>query len=809
MQSSLTQSTVDMPRPNLSLKDVERISPLYWAERNRVMLQMSPFEVGGHEYQMVPLQSNKRIRAEKKGARLGFTEIEILRSIHGMIYNRLPAGVLYLFPTADDVTDFSKARFSPLIESNPLSIGRHVQDTDAATIKRIGTALLYLRGARSTTKVEGVKADSSKLRSIGVDKVVFDEYDLMDPKMVDMALVRMDYSKVKEEVYLSTPTIPDWGIDRKYCLHPSTQVLKADLTWDNVGNLKVGDRLVGFDEEKSPGNKTRCLRETTVTTTGVINLPSTRISFSDGRSVVCSLDHMWLIDQGTNARWRKTSQLKVGYKLISIGDPWKTDDTRIGGWLAGMFDGEGCLSTHLYFSESNRCFISTVLSVSQKRGEVFFKLISGLNARGFDFSLSEVENNLYRFNIKGGIPAHLRLLGTLRPYRLLESASKMWDGASLGAGGYYTKPVVTNIEHLGDTPLISIGTEHKTLIAEGLLSHNSQSDQQVWMIKCQHCNEWTCLELEFPECVVDRGDGTGMRLCRKCRQEIYPRDGQWCAQNPGREIEGFWISQLNLMTVDPLSILKLFLNPPNGNIQEVYNSKLGMAYIAAENRLTPHDLWPLCSQDISPISHEGPTAMGVDVGNNFHVTIVDRPNDRQHRIVKICEVTSKKMDDFTPLHDLARQYNVRACVIDFAPVQQKVRSFREAETYEVFGCIYQEHQRGPASWDVIDGIVRVNRTEVCDQTHDICMRKDALIVPRRSPEIEKWVAQMCNLAKVLEEDKATGARDYHYRRLGPDHYRHSLNYAMLAAQRIGVYVPSDAKKQKGWRVNEKGTWRSI
>ncbi len=553
MQSSLAQSTVDMPRPNLSLKDVERISPLYWAERNRVMLQMSPFEVGGHEYQMVPLQSNKRIRAEKKGARLGFTEIEILRSIHGMIYNRLPAGVLYLFPTADDVTDFSKARFSPLIESNPLSIGRHVQDTDAATIKRIGTALLYLRGARSTTKVEGVKADSSKLRSIGVDKVVFDEYDLMDPKMVDMALVRMDYSKVKEEVYLSTPTIPDWGIDRKY----------------------------------------------------------------------------------------------------------------------------------------------------------------------------------------------------------------------------------------------------------------SQSDKQVWMIKCQHCNEWTCLELEFPECVVDRGDGTGMRLCRKCRQEIYPRDGQWCAQNPGREIEGFWISQLNLMTVDPLSILKLFLNPPNGNIQEVYNSKLGMAYIAAENRLTPHDLWPLCSQDISPISHEGPTAMGVDVGNNFHVTIVDRPNDRQHRIVKICEVTSKKMDDFTPLHDLARQYNVRACVIDFAPVQQKVRSFREAETYEVFGCIYQEHQRGPASWDVVDGIVRVNRTEVCDQTHDICMRKDALIVPRRSPEIEKWVAQMCNLAKVLEEDKATGARDYHYRRLGPDHYRHSLNYAMLAAQRIGVYVPSDAKKQKGWRVNEKGTWRSI
>lgn len=526
----------------------------YWTFINKIKLQLSPYELAGHEYQVAPLQSTRRVRVYKKGARMGFTEVEVLRSLHGMRYRILPAGVLYLFPTGDDVSDFSKGRFGPLLADNYEAIGKYVKDTDSTSIKKIGRALLYLRGARATQKVDGVKSDSSKLRSIGVDKVVFDEYDLMDPKMVDMALVRFDYSNVKEEVYLSTPTIPDWGIDKKF----------------------------------------------------------------------------------------------------------------------------------------------------------------------------------------------------------------------------------------------------------------QESDQQHWMIKCSACNEWTCLELEFPECIKDRGDGTGGRVCRRCGREIHPRNGQWVAQHPGKEIEGQYISQLNLLTVDPLSILNLYLNPPNGNLQEVMNSKLGMAYIPTENRLQPHDLWPLMGNDMVPLSHEGPTAMGVDVGNNFHFWIVDRPNENQTRIVKVGEITSSKMTDFTPLHDLIKQYNVRSCVIDFAPVQKAVRAFRGSEDKcEVFGCIYQEQQRGPATWDVVNGIVRINRTEICDATHDLCTTPGKLLAPRRSPVMEDWVNQMCNLAKVVEEDKETGAKEFKYRKLGADHYRHAGNYAVLAAQRIGIYTPPEKKKKAGWRGEDKTTWKSV
>ena len=539
---------------DLSLKDVERYSPFYWAEHNHIMLPAGPYSIKNHEYQVDILNAREKIKCAKKGAQLGITESEVLSTLHGLIFNRYTSGVLYLFPTADDVSEFSKARFAPLIADNYNAIGKYVHTTDSATIKRINRALLYLRGARATSDIDGSKKDSSKLRSIPVDKLVFDECDLMDPKMIDLALERISHSSIQEQVYLSTPSIPDFGIDKLY----------------------------------------------------------------------------------------------------------------------------------------------------------------------------------------------------------------------------------------------------------------QNSDQRLWMIKCRHCNEWTCLEIEFPELIVQHEDGSGMRLCRKCKKEIYPHDGQWCAQFPSRKNNaGWWISQLNSIYVDPWKILQMFLNPPNGNIQEVYNSKLGMAYIAAENRLQASELWPLCSTEPSPLSHEGPCAMGVDVGNNFHVTIITRPTDKSYEIIKVVDVGSNKMDDFSPLHDLAMQYNVKSCVIDFAPVQQKVRAFRESEGFPVFGCIYQEHQRGPASWDVVDGIVRINRTEICDQTHSLCTTKGKLKIPRRSPNVEDWVDQMCNIAKVLEENKDTGSKEYRYRKLGADHYRHSLNYAILASQRIGVYVPTSKKKTgSSWRSNDRGSFLS-
>ena len=42
-----------------------------------------------------------------------------------------------------------------------------------------------------------------------------------------------------------------------------------------------------------------------------------------------------------------------------------------------------------------------------------------------------------------------------------------------------------------------------------------ESDQRVWMIRCGKCNAYTCLELEFPDCIVVNEDGSAWRKCKK------------------------------------------------------------------------------------------------------------------------------------------------------------------------------------------------------------------------------------------------------------------------------------------------------
>jgi hypothetical protein len=337
-----------------------------------------------------------------------------------------------------------------------------------------------------------------------------------------------------------------------------------------------------------------------------------------------------------------------------------------------------------------------------------------------------------------------------------------------------------------------------------------ESDQNLWQIKCRHCNIETCIETEFPDCIKQEGGGRWYRACKKCGREIFPIDGRWVPQYPGREIEGTWISRLNLADkyVNLGDVVKRYMDPPLGDMGKVMNGDLGMAYISAENRLTASDMLAILGRDPMMAGHPGPTAMGVDVGNDFHVVIVDRPNDRSVRLVKAVHLSSRKMTDFNVLHDLIVQYHVKTCVIDFAPAQAKVRSFRNAEKAagcEVFGNIYQDEMRGVVNWNDKDGVVRENRTEICDNVHDLVITPGALLLPRNSEVMGEVIKHFCNLAKVLEEDRESGSKEYRYRKLGPDHYRHAAQYALLASKRIGVYTPKAVldKQRSGWDAEEK------
>jgi hypothetical protein len=174
--------------------------------------------------------------------------------------------------------------------------------------------------------------------------------------------------------------------------------------------------------------------------------------------------------------------------------------------------------------------------------------------------------------------------------------------------------------------------------------------------------------------------------------------------------------------------------------------------------------------------------MGVDVGAVLHVVIAERTTRSALKVIKICRVQS-----FNDLHDLARDFNVKSAVIDLFPEKRKVVEFQKSETFSVFGCNYVESRTGNIVWDEKDHIIKGNRTEICDATHSLVAEPGRLVLPRRNTEIEVFVKEVCGIAKVLEEDRDTGSRIYRYKKVAPtDHYRHALNYCLLAADRVGI-----------------------
>lgn len=532
----------------LSPRDIASVDCGYWAVLHKIRLQASVFSFVDHEYQIEPMSFTGRRKCVMKGTQGGFTEDEILDALHGMRYKHLPQGVLYLHPTTDDVQEFSKARFNPLITANFEAIGKFVKSagkgTDTASLKKIHDAFLYLRGARLSQKISDIN-ESSKLKGIPVDRVVFDEVDHMDEDVIAKALGRMGHSKVKQERYLSNPIVPGEGIDRIF----------------------------------------------------------------------------------------------------------------------------------------------------------------------------------------------------------------------------------------------------------------SKSDQRHWFRKCSHCGEWTCAELSFPGCVKIRTHTTpgvygvgsqttrvmgGYIGCNKCGREVPVWAGrgsaEWVPSVPANSdyMQGYRWSQLTSAFNDPAEILDDFTNPPEGNLADVFRLRLGMPYIAAEDRLTEAEVYACCNNDIMPSSHSGPCAMGVDVGNIKHIVIGARTSNKQYKIFKTIALSS-----WNDIHDLARRFNVKSAVIDMRPFRDIVMEFQAKEPYQIFLCEYSDNPAFLRTWDVKKGIVKDYRTALFDETHRMVVTSGMLTMPRQSPEIKEFAKQLCNTYKVLETNKRTGAKQYRYKGTN-EHYRNALNYFLLAASRSRI-----------------------
>lgn len=180
------------------------LAPSYRFHHERLMIDGVPFDMGRYPFLIELYDEAHPHIVIRKAAQLGLTSWAVIMVIERMrsLYRR---GVLYTFPTDDEVYDFSQARFERLIRENKMFEGL-VETTDRVVLKKVREGRLYFRGMRST----------SKLLSIPVDLIVFDEYSQMDPMQTQIAMERLSGSDFRHWIKLGHPTLPGYMIDEEW-----------------------------------------------------------------------------------------------------------------------------------------------------------------------------------------------------------------------------------------------------------------------------------------------------------------------------------------------------------------------------------------------------------------------------------------------------------------------------------------------------------------------------------------------------------------------------------------------------------------
>lgn len=258
------------------------------------------------------------------------------------------------------------------------------------------------------------------------------------------------------------------------CVTPATPILTADLRHVRADNVAVGDQLVGFDEHRSPaagrGTGKRRFRVSTVTDVQRVVKPCVMVS-AGGRTTVCSTDHLWLVRRpGGNVRlhWVRADELVEGQdEMLSLG-LWDTDPSRESGYLAGLYDGEGSMSTGR----------RPQLVFSQNAGKVMDAFTTTMDKLGLDYGYSPraphstSSTDTVRVH---GTARVMRTIGTLRPERFVAHATEVFNGVELHTVRQMESvPVVDAVRHLGQRQVMAISTTTRTLVANGWLSHNCQ-----------------------------------------------------------------------------------------------------------------------------------------------------------------------------------------------------------------------------------------------------------------------------------------------------------------------------------------------
>lgn len=219
------------------------VSASRWAEQYRFMDGdfAGPWNFKHHSWLQGIHDSEAPYNVAQKAAQMGFSEAMLNIAFFQMDMKH--RDVLYILPnTRPDAADFSASRFDKAISLSP-HLKLMFNDTNNVGHKKSGSRNLYVRGANSR----------SGLKSLPASVLIFDEFDEMDENKISLAEERASGQLNTIDWKISTPTIPDYGINKLYEASTQETYQFRCPSCSKFIDLKFPDNLViTGDHENDP-----------------------------------------------------------------------------------------------------------------------------------------------------------------------------------------------------------------------------------------------------------------------------------------------------------------------------------------------------------------------------------------------------------------------------------------------------------------------------------------------------------------------------------------------------------------------------
>lgn len=342
---------------------------------------------------------------------------------------------------------------------------------------------------------------------------------------------------------------------------------------------------------------------------------------------------------------------------------------------------------------------------------------------------------------------------------------------------------------------------HPSIEGHGVAVYWAMSDMKEWYIVCQNCQKEQ--SLTWPDSINIEQE---CYQCKSCKvpltEEARTLKGRWINRDGvpwdsdvgivgDYEFSGWHVSQLMLYNKSARDIIKAF-NDPLKDKQYFYNYVLGLPYVSSEDRIEPAVVLRNCVDSINP--QEGRVVIGVDTGLGLHMTLMNK--DGVFYYEHDNEITPTRTP-YDRLKELMRRFPKSVVFLDQGGELMLTRVLQQEFPGRVFLVYYNKDRK---SIEIVDWgedeeywKVKVDRNRMMTLMVEQLRDTGRVLLNGTRDEWSEFASHFGYLYReklVTKEAKGKDDRtlygsEYVWKRNGPDHFAHSLLYAMVGMQRYG------------------------